>query len=512
MQIADLPPAMNSSFISPSVALAFCLVICPGLMAFEPAGAMEAKVNITVPATLPTSPSLYNVRKVVIDAGHGGADHGCSGKSSKEKAIALQIALKVGAYIEQNLPDVEVIYTRKTDVFVELHERAAIANRANADVFISIHCNANANTAPYGTETYVMGLHSNVANLDVAKRENEVITLEDDYNQHYDGFDPNSPNAHIIFSLFQGAHLEQSIELAGRVEEQFAERVGRKSRGVKQAGFLVLYKTTMPAVLIETGFLTNANEEKFLASENGMDLIASAIFRAFRDYKVHTEERANLSNQSTAKVEAATETGPSSSSRPIPNQTPVQTPEPLKPAPVATQAPEKPTQVATSTSAKPTPEPTSTSAKTETSGAEPGSTSTTASVSASPETSTHDQAVSTETVKPVVSPSASPTAKPAEESKPVARQKIPDQIPEAATTVYRVQIYASQRKLAPTDPLFKSIQGEKIIRTQHGALFKYAVGNFTNPDEATAKKAQLRTAGYPDAFVITVEVANLAEN
>ena len=179
---------------------------------------------------------------------------------------------------------------------------------------------------------------------------------------------------------------------------------------------------------------------------------------------------------------------------------------------MATQAPEKPTQVATSTSAKPTPEPTSTSAKTETSGAEPGSTSTTASVSASPETSTHDQAVSTETVKPVVSPSASPTAKPAEESKPVARQKIPDQIPEAATTVYRVQIYASQRKLAPTDPLFKSIQGEKIIRTQHGALFKYAVGNFTNPDEATAKKAQLRTAGYPDAFVITVEVANLAEN
>lgn len=231
----------------------------------------------------------YKVQTIVIDAGHGGHDHGCSGKDSKEKHVALEIALKVGTYIEEHLPDVKVIYTRKTDVFIELHERAAIANRAEADVFISIHCNASTSSQPYGTETYVMGLHRNDANLKVAKRENDVILLEDDYNHHYDGFDPNSPTAHIIFTLHQNAFLVQSIELAKRVEEQFATRVKRHSRGVKQAGFLVLYKTAMPSVLIETGFLSNRKEENYLNSNQGSDYMASAVYRAFRDYKVAME-------------------------------------------------------------------------------------------------------------------------------------------------------------------------------------------------------------------------------
>ena len=230
------------------------------------------------------SPTDRAIHTVVLDAGHGGHDHGCSGKNSREKEVALDLVLQVGKYIEENLPDVKVIYTRKEDVFVELHERAAIANRAKADVFISVHCNS-ASAGAYGTETYVMGHHRDNANLNVAKRENSAILLEDNYNQHYDGFDPNDPTAHIIFSLHQSAWEDQSIDLATRIEQQFRDRVGRRSRGVKQAGFLVLYKTAMPSVLVESGFLTNKTEEKFLISEDGKAYMASAIFRAFRDYK-----------------------------------------------------------------------------------------------------------------------------------------------------------------------------------------------------------------------------------
>ena len=227
----------------------------------------------------------YILKTVVIDAGHGGHDHGCSGSSNKEKTVALNLALKLGVLIEQNYPDVKVVYTRKTDVFVELYERAAIANKNNADLFICIHCNANPSSSPSGTETYVMGLHKTEANLNVAKRENDVILMENDYSQHYDGFDPNNPASHIIFSLNQHAFMEQSILFASSVEKYFKTNSKRTSRGVKQAGFLVLWKTAMPSVLIETGFLTNASEEKFLGSEAGQNSIAESIFYAFRDYK-----------------------------------------------------------------------------------------------------------------------------------------------------------------------------------------------------------------------------------
>jgi len=230
--------------------------------------------------------SNNKVMKVVIDAGHGGKDPGCRGKLVTEKSVALNVALKTGKYIEERIPNVEVIYTRSSDKFVELNERAEIANRANADLFISIHANAQRKgSSVYGTETFVMGLHKSDANAEVAMRENAVIELEDNYELMYDGFDPKSPEAYIMFSLYQDAYLNQSIEFAAKVEEQFSGRAGRHSRGVKQAGFLVLYKTTMPSVLIEVGFLTNATEEKYLASEHGEDIIASAIYRAFKDYK-----------------------------------------------------------------------------------------------------------------------------------------------------------------------------------------------------------------------------------
>lgn len=226
------------------------------------------------------------LKKVVIDAGHGGKDPGCVGKIINEKEVALNISLKLGNYITENYPGVEVIYTRDKDYFVELNERAAIANRANADLFISIHANAQPKGSNvYGTETFVMGLHKSNANLEVAKRENSVIEYEDNYATQYDGFDPSDPSSYIALSLFQSANLDQSLGFAAQVEDQFRNRAGRSSRGVKQAGFLVLYKTTMPSVLIEAGFLTNRQEEKYLSSDEGQSIIASAIYRAFKAYK-----------------------------------------------------------------------------------------------------------------------------------------------------------------------------------------------------------------------------------
>lgn len=232
----------------------------------------------------------YKVKKVVIDAGHGGHDPGALGCFSKEKDVALRIALELGKLIKQHMKGVEVIYTRQKDKFVTLHERAQVANKNNADAFISIHCNAmpKGKTA-YGTETYTMGLHTSKHNLAVAKKENSVILMETDYQQNYQGFDPQSPEAHIMLSLYQSAYNENSLRLAQNIEHQFKNLAGRNSRGVKQAGFLVLWKTTAPSVLVESGFITHSKEEKYLNSKAGQIQIASSIFSAFRDYKKHLE-------------------------------------------------------------------------------------------------------------------------------------------------------------------------------------------------------------------------------
>ena len=230
------------------------------------------------------------ITKVVIDAGHGGKDPGAIGANSMEKDIVLSVALKTGKYIVENIENIEVIYTRKTDDFVELHKRAQIANESGADVFISIHCNSNKSSRPFGAETFVMGLHKSEDNLDVAKTENAAIFYEDDYATQYEGFNPNSDEDYIVLSMFQSSSINQSINLSSKVQNQFKERVGRNDRGVKQAGFWVLYKTTMPGILIELGFLSNPVEEKFLMSEDGQTYLASAIYRAFKEYKVEFEE------------------------------------------------------------------------------------------------------------------------------------------------------------------------------------------------------------------------------
>lgn len=230
------------------------------------------------------APKEKRVRKVVIDAGHGGKDPGTLGKKLKEKDVALSVALKLGKYIKENYKDVEVIYTRTTDVFIELYRRAKIANENHADLFISIHCNGTKSPQAKGTETWVMGLHKSKENLEVAKLENAAILKEDDYNQ-YDGFDPQSPEATIIFSLYQNSYLDQSLDLASRVQNQFRDRLKLGDRGVKQAGFWVLYKTTMPGILVELGFLSNPDDERFLSKQNNQEQVAYSIFLAFRDYK-----------------------------------------------------------------------------------------------------------------------------------------------------------------------------------------------------------------------------------
>ncbi len=230
------------------------------------------------------------IQTVVIDPGHGGKDNGCSGSTkANEKQVTLAIALKLGEKIKATYPNMKVVYTRDKDVFVELHKRADIANQHKADLFISIHCNAavTQKDKAQGSETYALGLHRAEDNLEVMKRENDVILLEKDYESNYD-YDPHSTENHIINALIQNKYLEQSINLATKIEREFV-RSKRRSRGVKQAGFAVLRGAAMPAVLIESGFLTHNTEGQFLASVDGQNTMAESIFKAFKSYKEELE-------------------------------------------------------------------------------------------------------------------------------------------------------------------------------------------------------------------------------
>ncbi|MCB0640604.1 MAG: N-acetylmuramoyl-L-alanine amidase [Phaeodactylibacter sp.] len=232
----------------------------------------------------------FRLKKIIIDAGHGGYDPGTLGRWSKEKTIALAISLKVTEMIRQRFPDIEVVMTRSDDTFIPLHQRATIANKHNADLFISIHCNYIPNASHVnGTETYVLGQHRMKENLEVAMRENAAVLLEENYEANYGGYDPNSPEGHIMLSMFQNAYLENSIYFAHKVETRMNQGAQRHSRGVKQAGFLVLRETAMPSVLIETGFLSNSTEEQYLMTDAGQDQIAGAILTAFQEYKLGME-------------------------------------------------------------------------------------------------------------------------------------------------------------------------------------------------------------------------------
>lgn len=291
------------------------------------------------------APPPYRMKTIVLDAGHGGKDPGCIGANAKEKDNTLAIVLKVGALLENHFPDLKVVYTRDSDVFVELNERAAIANRAKADLFVSVHCNAMpASSAAHGTETYVLGLHRMDDNLEVAKRENASIYYEDNYQQKYDGYDPNSAEAHIMSSSWQSSYLEQSILFAQYVQ-QFAEtEAEREDRGVKQAGFLVLRETAMPSVLIETGYLTNSNEEEYLASEDGQNQMALSIFEAICAYKDHMESGVrSMVAKTNAKAKTVSKTSSLTASTTLParetvTKQPVSTPKKPVNTPAAPRA------------------------------------------------------------------------------------------------------------------------------------------------------------------------------
>lgn len=262
-----------------------------GLMRFTIALALLVVV-CGVSRAQPPGRDPNRIRTIVLDAGHGGKDPGNLGTGrykTTEKHISLNVARLVGKYINETFPDVRVVYTRDDDTFIELKERCNIANKAKADVFISIHCNANDNKDPHGCETYVMGLHKTEANMRVAQKENSAILLEEGHELKYDGYDPKDPESIIALSLRQNTHLDLSLLLSSLIQKQFRERVGRPDRGVKQAGFLVISYNTMPSVLVELGFLTNEDEEDFLQKVEGQEYMASAIYRAFKEYKATVE-------------------------------------------------------------------------------------------------------------------------------------------------------------------------------------------------------------------------------
>lgn len=254
----------------------FLLTICSGILPFL----SYSQADTT---------KVVKIRTVVIDAGHGGHDPGCLGASAQEKTVCLNVALKLGKMISNYFPDVKVVYTRDTDVFVELYKRAEIANKNKADLFISIHANSAESPTASGTESYVMGTKYTNTNLEIAKRENAVILLEEDYQAKYDGYDPNNPIMDIIAGLYQQEFLSQSINFANKVEHQFTTRNNRSSRGVKQRVLLVIYRAAMPSTLIEVGFLTNKGEHDMLKTDGGQKETAGGIFRAFLEYKREME-------------------------------------------------------------------------------------------------------------------------------------------------------------------------------------------------------------------------------
>lgn len=242
---------------------------------------------------------------VVIDPGHGGKDPGAIGSSSKEKDIVLSVGQKLGKLIEDNYPDVNVIYTRKNDRFVELNRRAEIANKAHADLFISIHCNAldRRRASPQGVETFVLGLHRSKDNLDVAKAENSVIMYEEDYSLKYEGFNPNEPESYIIFEFMANEFLDRSVHFATMVQNQLVAHSKRTNRNVRQAGFLVLREVAMPSILVELGYISNREEEKYLKSENGKASLAASIYNGFKEYKHEYDKKSHVFTNGGSQIQ-----------------------------------------------------------------------------------------------------------------------------------------------------------------------------------------------------------------
>ena len=459
-----------------------------------------------------TAPYADALARVVIDAGHGGKDPGGMGANSMEKEIALGIARLFAIGIRTNYPDVEVIMTRSDDTFVPLYERAAIANKAGADLFVSIHANIMPGSqATYGTETFVMGQHVAEYNLDVAKRENAAIQLESgDVTANY-GYDPNSPAGHILMNMQQHAFLERSIQFAEAVERQFAG-AGRKSRGVKQAGFVVLKATTMPAVLVETGFMSNRNEEAFLLSEAGQQQLATALLKAFGEYYTGVTGSGPAPTAAPAVASPRVTPLPPAAAGPVRKEVPANNASQWNPRGVPVPVP----------GAAPLPQP-----------AAPAAPTTYRSASPAPGNATvlRKEVVPTQrqgavnrvtpgtqpTVRPVSVPilvfdyprvdvdSTSPTGYRFREARqrktPVREDRIDLRSVTDRELLYAVQVFATKNELDLNRPPFNAVP-YPIVKVREGQYNKYQVRNLPTAAAARTAKQRIKAAGVRESMVV----------
>ncbi len=411
----------------------------------------------------PNIKPVFGVKVIVLDPGHGGKDPGCHGTKTKEKDVALAVALKLGKYIEENMKDVKVVYTRSTDVFVELQERAEIANKAKADLFISIHCNSACvrdkqlkkdvcRDQVHGAETYVMGIKNEKGKFDIAKRENSAILMEDNYVQSYGGFDPNSDESYIIMMQFADKYIEQSLNFASKTQKQYSTHASRHDKGVKRASLWVLWRTYMPSVLTEIGYLTNLEEEMFLGSDKGQDYIASGLFKAFREYKDEIEGNVKKYDDVIEKREPYKMA--KEDSLELDKQRVVINPE-KKDSAITVKATIKDNH--------------------EVKNPKVSDDKTPKDVKTPPDTKTNEVAVKTD-------------------------KKVPEV---AKSTVYKVQLMSSDKKLPLNAGKLKNVQkpGEYV----DNGVYKYTAGEFSKKQEAVDLQNSLRKSGFKDAFVIATQ-------
>ncbi len=382
---------------------------------------------------------------IVIDPGHGGKDPGAIVGNAREKDIVLSIAMNLGKLIKERLPEVKVVYTRSTDVFIPLFERSVIANKNNADLFISIHANYCNTPSVKGTETYVLGLHRTEDNLNVAKKENSVILLEKDYTTRYEGFNPNLSESYILFELIQNTHIDQSVLFAGILQDYFKEHAQRANRDVRQAGFLVLRETAMPGVLIETGYLSNLSEANYLMTKSGRETLALSIFNSFQSYKEKYDSRLNLASndQKTNKKEADTA---------IAANLPVEIVNEVEPQ--QTEGKEK--KIKDSIDKKNKPE-----------------------------------------IKKEVEPAIKPIVK--NDVKTIIKQEVVTDPAQSGEVTFAIQLAASLKKIPLKSPIFKGL--ENIVEIRIGEYFKYCcfkTGSFTQ----TKQNLQSVRSKVPDAFIV----------
>ena len=442
---------------------------------------------------------------LVIDAGHGGHDTGAQGACSMEKDINLRVALAFGQYVEQNCKDVDVIYTRKTDVFIPLKTRASIANKNNADLFVSVHTNALPNgRIARGFEVYTLGMHRAKDNLDVAMRENSVIEEEDNYKQTYQGFDPKSSESYIMFEFMQSANMRRSVELAKMIENSVCSTADRNNMGVHQAGFLVLRETSMPSCLIELGFITTPDEEEFLNSDAGVDKMANGIYKAFVEYKNKYHNRTSGKADSIAVRDSDRSDSSNASLTPA-----------RKAVPVVPDAPSSKVDAVRTPSKKQTPE---TTRKTQPKAEKPEVPSvkkvqpaktvkdeTSKSRAASPKPKTEPVKPKAETQKPKAEtnkPKGEPVKSKTEVNKP--KTEPAKALVSAGLPVFKVQVFAVARKLQPNDPLLKGRKDVSTLQTAGSNLTKYTIGASNDYNEIVKLRDTLR-ADFPQAYIIALK-------